>query len=131
MNKVIQNHNLKITATPNYESNAYEPEEGYVWSYDIQVENAGTSAVQIIARNWKIIDSHGNIREISGEGVVGKKPIIKAGEQFKYSSYAQLNNSSGIMFGSYKVKDLETGMIFKVEIPAFSLDSPNEKMVVN
>ncbi|MEQ9115439.1 MAG: Co2+/Mg2+ efflux protein ApaG [Rickettsiales bacterium] len=124
---------LNIKATPNFEGDAakFRSDEGYVWTYDIVVENMGDQPVQILSRNWRIIDSLGNIREVDGEGVIGKKPIINCGERFQYSSFAQLSSSSGIMYGSYQAKALESGEVFTADIPAFSLDAPDDERVVN
>jgi len=126
-------YQLKIKATPTFEGDVAnnKEEEGYVWTYDVEVENIGAQPVQILSRNWKIVDSLGNLREVSGEGVIGKKPIINCGEKFQYSSFAQLNSSSGIMYGSYEAKALETGAVFTVDIPAFSLDIPGDERIVN
>lgn len=129
---ICQQNELKITATPSFEKDEVIGfEHNFIWTYNILVENFGKHPVKILARYWKIIDSLGNIREVHGDGVVGKTPIIYPGKKFQYSSFAQLSVSSGIMYGKYKVMDLETESLFYITIPAFSLDGPVENKVYN
>ncbi len=130
--KFMPKDRLEITVIPTFESDNYlSTGEEYVWTYNIKVKNRDSRPLQIISRMWRIVDSDGNKKEIVGEGVVGRKPIINSGEQFKYSSYAQLRCPSGMMYGSYQVRDIEDGSIFTVTIPAFSLDVPGSNKVLN
>ena len=123
---------LEITVQPSFESDNYlSSKEEYIWTYNIKVKNRAGKPLQIISRMWKIIDSDGNEKEIVGEGVVGRKPIINSGEQFKYSSFAQLRSKSGMMYGSYQIKAIESGKVFTAKIPAFSLDVPGSNKVIN
>ena len=55
---------------------------------------------------------------------------LKPGESFEYTSGCPLSTSSGIMVGTYQMQT-ETGELFLVDIPAFSLDVPNTARVVH
>jgi ApaG protein len=99
----------------------------FVWAYNIEIENHGEDDVQLKFRHWKVIDEHGGVHEVSGEGVVGEQPIIAKDQRFQYSSGTYLPTPSGIMQGIYEMENLKTNKKFKVEIPAFSLDSPFSK----
>jgi ApaG protein len=57
--------------------------------------------------------------------VVGEQPILKPGDQFRYTSGAPLATPSGFMSGAYQMVTAD-GHAFEAMIPAFSLDSPYE-----
>ncbi len=102
----------------------------YVWMYNIRIDNRGNEAVKLINRYWKIIDEKGTIQEISGEGVVGEQPTILPNNSFQYESGVHLRHPSGIMTGHYQMSK-SSGELFDVKVPAFSLDIPNVKTVIN
>jgi ApaG protein len=94
-----------------------------MWSYHIQIENLGESPYQLMNRFWHIMDGNGHIKEVSGEGVIGEQPILNPGELFEYTSGTPLHTPSGFMKGYYEMERAD-GNLIRVEIPAFSLDSP-------
>lgn len=115
---------IKVSVTPNYLDEQSEPADAhYVWAYTIQVENLSDAPVQLLDRHWIITNSEGHIEEVKGEGVVGEKPMLAPKEGFRYTSGAALHTPSGMMMGSYGMRD-ESGRLFSVDVPAFSLDSP-------
>ena len=122
---------IQITVMPQFVADRSEPEEGqFFWAYTIEITNLGRERVQLIARHWIITDGNGVVEEVQGPGVVGEQPVIQPGESFRYTSGCPLNTPSGIMVGSYRMLDAE-GHPFDVDIPAFSLDSPFAKRVLN
>jgi len=122
---------VRVTAEP-----AFSPERSdedanqFVWTYTITIANEGDRPVQVMTRYWRITDAQGRTQEVRGPGVVGQQPIIAPGESFRYTSACPLTTSSGFMSGSYRCVD-EDGRAFDVDIPAFSLDSPHLRRVVN
>ena len=122
---------IQITVMPQYLPDQSEPDEGrYVWAYTIEVANLGRRTVQLVARHWVITDAAGKVETVSGLGVVGEQPVLNPGETFRYTSGCPLSTSSGVMEGHYRMVD-EKGGAFDAEIPAFSLDSPQTKRVLN
>jgi ApaG protein len=122
---------IKVTVTPKYLSEQSEPDEGrYFWSYTIEIANVGDRVVQLTHRHWKITDANGAREEVRGPGVVGEQPKLRPGDAFTYTSGCPLRTPSGIMVGTYRMVD-ERGEAFDVEIPAFSLDSPYSKRMLN
>ena len=101
-------------------------ESHHVWAYHITIENQSDDPVQLLNRHWKISDTDGTMREVKGEGVVGKQPILKPGEVFEYTSSTSLHTPSGMMFGCYEMQT-DYGNRFMVDIPAFSLDAPGHQ----
>ncbi|QDP20413.1 Co2+/Mg2+ efflux protein ApaG [Sphingomonas xanthus] len=97
-------------------------QQRWFWSYHIRVENNGENPVQLLARHWKIIDGHGNVHEVRGQGVVGEMPVIKPGESYDYVSGCPLDTPSGSMSGFYQLVD-DQGDAIEAVIPKFELTS--------
>ncbi|WP_299439535.1 Co2+/Mg2+ efflux protein ApaG [uncultured Rhodospira sp.] len=119
-------YDIRVTVQPIYLEDQSEPDEGhYVWAYQVVIGNEGTESVQLMRRHWLITDANGFIRDVEGAGVVGVQPVLEPGEVFEYTSGCPLSTPSGFMQGTYAMRWTETGEMFDVEIPAFSLDSPH------
>jgi ApaG protein len=86
--------------------------------------------VQILARHWTITDQNGRREDVRGIGVVGEQPVITPGSSFSYTSGCPLPTPSGMMVGTYQAI-ADGGEVFTVAIPAFSLDLPGAKPVLN
>lgn len=124
-------HGIEVTVEPYYLEAHSEPEKShYVWSYRVTIANNSDKTVQLETRYWHITDATGAVEEVRGPGVVGEQPILNPGDSFQYSSGCPLTTPSGIMQGNYQMRD-ETGYKFDVDIPAFSLDCPNDTRTIN
>lgn len=117
---------ITVSVEPFYLDDQSEPDENiYIWAYLVRIENNGDETVRIRSRHWNIIDASGASREVQGEGIVGEQPVLMPGEAFEYISGAHLPQPSGIMDGYFEM-ELGSGKPIKIDIPAFSLDSPQE-----
>ncbi len=124
-------HDIQVTVLPNFLAEQSEPSQNrFVWSYTIEIANFGATTAQLMSRHWIITDAEGRREEVKGPGVVGEQPILRPGDAFRYTSGCPLTTPSGIMVGTYRMVD-ENGRAFDVEIPAFSLDSPFSRKVLN
>jgi ApaG protein len=122
---------IQVTVMPSYLADQSDPDENsYVWSYTIEIANLGEVSAQLVSRHWIITDGEGRREEVKGPGVVGEQPILRPGDAFRYTSGCPLTTPSGIMAGTYRMVD-ENGRSFDVDIPAFSLDSPFSRKVLN
>ena len=122
---------IEVTVTPRFMPERSSAEKSYFfWSYTIEITNHGKETVQLKTRHWKITDAFGRVQEVRGAGVVGEEPVLKAGESFEYTSGVPLQTSSGIMAGTYGMVSAD-GERFDIDIPAFSLDSPQGKRTLN
>ncbi len=120
-----------VRVEPDYLHEQSSPSEHrFIWAYTVEIENQTQQDLQVVERFWKIADSHGQVQEVRGAGVVGEQPILKPGEVFRYTSGAPLTAPSGMMLGNYYVQTPE-GERFSVEIPAFLLDSPHAPHMLN
>lgn len=91
--------------------------------YTIQIENEGPGPVQLLARHWVITDATGQVREVQGDGVVGKQPVLDPGEGFEYTSGCPLETPYGTMEGTYQMVR-EDGSHFEARIARFELSEP-------
>jgi ApaG protein len=123
--------NIQVTAMPAFSPERSEPDDGrYFWTYTIEIVNHGPIQAQLLERLWRITDGNGHEEVVRGPGVVGETPVLAPGGSFRYTSGCALTTPSGIMSGSYRMIDVN-GRTFDIEIPAFSLDSPAERRVLN
>ena len=122
---------IEVTVEPAFMPERSSAENSrYFWSYTIMITNTGDETVQLRTRYWIITDAIGRQQEVRGEGVVGEQPVLAPGEHFKYTSGVPLSTPSGIMGGRYQMVS-ETGERFEIDVPTFSLDSPDNKRVLN
>ena len=122
---------IEVTVQPNYlpERSSAEKSE-FFWSYTIVITNKGAETVQLRTRHWVITDATGHKREVKGEGVIGEQPTRAPGERFEYTSGVPLSTASGFMTGRYQMVSA-SGERFEIDVPTFSLDSPDNKRVLN
>jgi ApaG protein len=123
--------NIRVAVQPAFLDDQSDPEEQrFLWSYTVTIENKGSEAVQLLSRYWHITDGRGQVKEVSGEGVVGAQPVIAPGQKFQYTSGCPLPTASGYMSGRYKMRS-SNGEAFEAEIPAFLLESPHERRQIH
>jgi ApaG protein len=122
---------IAVSVEPTYLETRSSPNSSqYFWAYRVVIENQGPETVQLLSRHWMITNARGELTEVKGPGVVGEQPILKPGESFEYTSGAPLNTPSGMMGGAYQMES-ESGERFDIEIPTFSLDCPNQDVLMN
>ena len=122
---------IEVTVEPNFMPERSVVDKGqYFWSYTIAITNFGSETVQLRTRHWIITDATGRKQEIRGEGVIGEQPVLAPGERHRYTSGVPLPTASGFMTGSYQMVS-ESGEKFEIDVPTFSLDSPDSKRVLN
>lgn len=115
---------FKVSVVTLYLPEQSSPENHrFMWSYDVTIFNHGDDMVQLLNRYWRITDMRGKVEEVRGVGVVGRQPLIKAGNSFSYSSFCQLSTPQGAMEGNYEMQTLDE-QHFLVEIPKFVLTCP-------
>jgi len=122
---------IAVSVVPTYlEAQSSPGSSQYFWAYRVIIENLGKETVQLRSRHWMITNARGEFTEVKGAGVVGDQPVLKPGESYEYTSGAPLDTTSGMMGGAYQM-ETEGGERFDIEIPTFSLDSPNQSARLN
>ncbi|MBC7578917.1 Co2+/Mg2+ efflux protein ApaG [Tardiphaga sp.] len=123
---------IEVTVEPSFlpERSSLEKRQ-FFWSYTVVITNSGAETVQLKTRHWIITDASGRMQEVRGEGVVGEQPVLAPGERFEYTSKVPLPTASGFMAGTYQMVTTETGEPFEIDVPAFSLDGPENQRTLN
>ena len=121
---VAQTYGVIVRVSANFlPEQSRASQERWFWAYHIRIENEGPAAVQLLTRHWEILDAHGEIHVVEGDGVIGEQPVIRPGGSYDYVSGCPLSTSSGSMVGRYRMMD-EAGTILDIAIPAFDLRTP-------
>ena len=122
---------IEVSVEPSFMPERSSSDQHYFfWAYRIIIANRGTETVQLKTRHWIITDASGKEQVVKGEGVVGEQPTLGPGETFEYTSGVPLQTPSGFMTGRYQMVT-DRGERFEIDIPAFSLDSPNVTRTLN
>jgi ApaG protein len=122
---------IQVVVTPRFMPERSSTEKSYYfWAYTIEITNQGAETVQLKTRHWRITDAFGRVQDVRGAGVVGEEPVLPPGGSFEYTSGVPLPTPSGFMVGTYGMV-AATGERFDIDIPAFSLDGPEERRTVN
>ncbi|MGB7842216.1 MAG: Co2+/Mg2+ efflux protein ApaG [Salinimicrobium sp.] len=116
---------IKISIETNFEGTFYKNYRvHFAFGYRITIENQSKDSVQLTSRFWKIKDALNHTEIIEGEGVIGKKPVIKPGESHTYKSGCLLTSPFGAMSGFYSMINFTSTRKFRVVIPSFKLSAP-------
>ena len=116
---------IKISVETSFEGTFYKNYKvHFAFGYKVTIENQSKDAVQLNSRYWKVLDALNNTEIIEGEGVIGKKPVLKPGESHTYNSGCLLSSPLGAMKGHYNMVNFTTTRRFLVTIPTFKLYAP-------
>ena len=73
-----------VRVEPEYLAEQSSPSDGrFIWAYTVEIDNQSADDLRVTGRYWHIADSRGQVQEVRGQGVVGEKPVVRAGEQFR------------------------------------------------
>lgn len=116
---------IKISVETTFEGTFYKNYKvQFAFGYRITIENQSKDSVQLNSRHWEILDALNNIEIVDGEGVIGKKPVLKPGEAHTYNSGCLLTSPFGAMGGYYNMVNFTSAKKFRVVIPTFKLSAP-------
>ncbi|MBC9796164.1 Co2+/Mg2+ efflux protein ApaG [Sinomicrobium weinanense] len=116
---------IKISVITSFEGTFFKNYKmHFAFGYKITIENQSKDSVQLTSRHWQIFDSLNHPEFVDGEGVIGKKPVLKPGESHSYSSGCLLTSPIGAMRGHYNMVNFTSTRKFRVYIPTFKLCAP-------
>ena len=127
LDRVIQQitKGIKISVETKFEGSFLKDQIlHHAFMYFITIENQSKDVVQLLSRHWKILESVSRPQYINGNGVVGKKPVIKPGESHTYQSGSLITSPLGSMTGTYIMINFSTAKKFNVDVPSFKLSVP-------
>ena len=117
----VTTEGIKITVRPVYlDTQSDALARKFTFAYFIRIENTTRERVQLLRRHWFIHDGNDDVKEVEGEGVVGKQPVIMPGEWHEYNSFCVLETMEGFMEGTYLMQR-KSGEQFRVKVPRFTL----------
>lgn len=99
---------IRVMVVPEFLREQSDAEAGrYLFAYRVRITNQSDLIVQVMRRHWIIVDADGDRREVEGDGVVGRQPILEPGATFEYASYCPLATRWGTMEGSFLLSVLD------------------------
>ena len=123
--ETLTTNGIKISVETYYQASQSKPADNqYIFAYHIKIENKSPHTVQLLKRHWYIFDAIGQRREVEGEGVIGKQPILKPGEFHGYTSWCPLASGMGKMHGTFSMIRLTDDARFEVLVPEFKMVEP-------
>ena len=118
-------NSVKIEVRPKFNELQSDIEQNeFFFTYYVHISNLGNETIQLIQRKWDIVDSLGEHKFVTGEGVVGEQPVLLPGDTYEYFSGCLLKTGFGNMSGAYVFKVLQSGALFESESPEFTLQLP-------
>ncbi|MCF6351571.1 MAG: Co2+/Mg2+ efflux protein ApaG [Cyclobacteriaceae bacterium] len=116
---------VKVTVEVEYQPQYSSPSQHhYVFTYQVTIENNSAKTLQLTRRKWIINDAGFPIKEVEGEGVVGRQPILEPGQKHQYMSGCNLRSGIGKMQGVYTMEQLMDGQTISIQIPSFKMIVP-------
>jgi len=116
---------IKISVSTGFEGTYFKNYKiHFAFTYEITIENHSKDSVQLNSRHWEIYDSLNDLEIVDGEGVIGKKPVLKPGEKHTYSSGCLIASPFGAMKGYFNMVNFTTTRAFRVMVPTFRLSAP-------
>ncbi|MEA1786715.1 Co2+/Mg2+ efflux protein ApaG [Arenibacter sp. GZD96] len=116
---------IKVSVLTSFEGTFFKNYKmHFAFGYTITIENQSKNPVQLTSRHWKIYDALNDLELLDGDGVIGKKPVIRPGESHTYSSGCLLASPLGTMKGHYNMVNLTSTEKFRAVVPAFHFSAP-------
>jgi len=113
---------IKISVIARYvPENSNPGRNEYVYTYQVTIHNLSEKRVQLMSRHWIITDGYGRKKDVKGDGVIGKQPVLQTNGSHIYQSWCPLPTKIGKMEGTYSMVNLDTDETFIVHIPQFLL----------
>lgn len=115
---------IKISVRTSFEGTYFKSGRlHFAFCYEVSIENFSKDSVQLMSRHWDIFDALQNMETVDGEGVIGKKPVLKPGERYSYTSGCLLASPFGAMRGYFNMINFTTTKNFRVIVPSFKLSA--------
>ncbi len=125
--ETLTTNGITITVEGFYQSGYSKPKDSkFIFAYRINIENNSDDTVQLLRRHWFIFDSSGVKKEVEGEGVIGKQPVLAPGQSHNYISWVPLISEIGKMHGNFLMQRQSDQTQFRVTVPLFTLIVPHK-----
>jgi len=116
---------VRVSVVTEYQPDYSSPDQAhYVFTYRVTIENNSNMTLKLLRRKWHIVDASYPERQVEGEGIVGKQPILEPGKSHQYVSGCNLKTGIGKMYGNYLMERQVDGRHIQVAIPEFTMIVP-------
>jgi len=113
---------IRVSVTTNFEKKLLKNQRFFhLFRYHITIENQSKDTVQLIHRCLEFFDPLKGKEIVKEEGINGKKPVIKSGQSFSFSSKYLLVSPLGAMQGFFTMLNFTTTQKIKISVPVFRL----------
>lgn len=117
-------YQISVQGSSLYVADQSDPDrQRFVFAYTMIIRNEGSVGARLLSRHWIITDADGGVQEVRGDGVVGERPFLRPGGEFRYTSGSLLTTPVGSMRGSYQMVAAD-GHRFEAQIPPMTLAVP-------
>ena len=118
-------HGVRVNVSTTYLTEESSPRHQYfVFAYQVEIINESPYEVQLISREWLIVDGLGVHQKVEGKGVIGQQPFILPAGVHRYVSSSHFPTSVGRMSGYYTmVRQVDREML-RIQIPPFVMEAP-------
>jgi len=121
---------IEVTVEPNFLPERSSVDRGqYFWSYTIVITNTGAETVQ----SAPALDHHdatGHKQEVRGEGVVASSPCSRRASASNTPPACRCDRV-GLHGRALTRWSAKAASGFEIDVPTFSLDSPDNRRVLN
>jgi ApaG protein len=118
---------FRVTVEVAYVPDRSDPgERRFLFGYRIRIANENAPRARLLARHWEIVDANGGRRVVDGEGVIGRQPVLAAGQSHVYESGCELGTPWGTMEGWYRMRG-DDGREFDIAVARFYLVAPDAR----
>lgn len=109
----------EVLYVPSLEAPAEKP---HPFVYFLAIVNDSQEHVVIFGRKWVVEEEGGEVTVLEGDGVVGQRPDLPAGDRYSYNSY-HVMAGNGRAWGAFYGLTQE-GKKVRVDIPRFEMEIP-------
>lgn len=96
--------------------------DGYwCYTYCVSIVNHTNEPVQLMERQWSVMDMYGNRRSRTSSGILGARPILEPGAGYDFSSAATLATALGSMWGTFNARGMASNQLYQAQVAPFAL----------
>jgi ApaG protein len=101
----------------------FPPETPHAFVYFLAIANLSDRTVTLRGRKWILRRPDGSVEVVEGEGIVGRNPVLRPGEIFRYNSYHLTDGHPLVANGAFHGLD-DAGQPIHTRIPDIPMTAP-------
>lgn len=123
---------VTITAFPMFiDERSDQKKNFFLWAYHLFIDNNSGHCLKILSNTRNFADKKGLKYKQTAKGFEGKSYEINDKTHIEYSFKTLLSAESGVAYDSFFEAIDENGRKYKIDLPAFPLDSPLDNRTIN